>query len=85
MTLKDVLQAAALSTVIIIVCIFAFDIPIGAADPVKKSSLSLTELLVTQVAEDKATLLTIQMRERKEKLKQREKQRRAKPVVAIRP
>ena len=70
MTLKDVLQAAAMSVVIVPVCIFAFDLPVGSGSkPSVESNLSLTELLATQVAEDQQLINDAKLKEREERKK----------------
>lgn len=82
---KDVLQALALSTVIVVVCVFVFDLPVGINKSVEKTSTDLTQLLVTQVTKDKESLELIRQQERLEKKERREKERRSRPVVALKP
>ncbi len=81
---KDVMQALVLSTVIVTTCIFVFDIPVGVAQ-VEQSSLDLTQLLTTQVAQDKEALSLIKQQELLKKKERIEKERRSVPVLALKP
>ena len=83
METKDVMQALALSTVIVIVCIFVFDMPVGVAQV--EQSVDLTQLLVTQVAQDQETLALIKQKELLIKKERKEQERRSKSVVALKP
>ena len=81
---KDVMQSLIMSTVIVTVCVFAFNIPIRAVEPVEKT-IDLTQLLVMRVAQDKEYLALIRQNEIAVKREATEKERRSNSVVALKP